>query len=321
MWVPTSTHPVPPNNVTANANKQEWVKDTMLHTWEEDTCTMYGTGLLIWPCFCDKKGISEWGKVPASQALLSAFVTHMATTYTGKTISNYLNRVLAWNILHSVPWAMEMAEMDTILCAAEKLTPDNSKRKKCLPYTPDFIAQIGQQLNPEIPLDTTVFTCLTTCFYALARSGEFTTHTLSSFNPNTHITPQNLLYNQDCHSFKSQCYTYHSPKWLALKGRTYIGCHRRGSQISCQPCKTISGSTNLRELPSFCLPSQARTPTPHERKIPAEDWSSCMCSRARALARAQNSDWLNSQVSPPRSPFHIMKVKGCWASDSFQLYL
>ena len=120
---------------------------------------------------------------------------------------------------------------------------------------------------------------------------------------------------------KSQCYTYHSPKWLALNGRTYIGCHRRGSQISCQPCKTISGSTNLRELPSFCLPSQARTPTPHERKIPAEDWSSCMCSRARALARAQNSDWLNSQVSPPRSPFHIMKVKGCWASDSFQLYL
>ena len=189
MWVPASTHPAPSNNATANANEQERIKDTMVHAWEEDTHTTYGTGLLMWHCFCDEKGISEQGRAPASQASLSAFVTHMATLYVGRTISNYLNGVRAWHILHSVPWAMEKAEMDTILHTAEKLTPDNAKRKKHRPYTPKFIAQIGQQLNCKTPLDAAVFACLTTCFYASARLGEFTTRTLSSFNANTHITP------------------------------------------------------------------------------------------------------------------------------------
>ena len=95
----------------------------------------------------------------------------------------------SWHILHSVPWAMEKAEMDIMLRVAEKLTPDNVKKKKRCPYTPKFIEQIGRQLNRETPLDAAVFACLTTCFYASARLGEFTTRTLSSFNANTHITP------------------------------------------------------------------------------------------------------------------------------------
>ena len=111
------------------------------------------------------------------------------TSHLGKTISNYLNSVWAWHILHSIPWAMEKVEMDTILHVVEKLTPDNLKRRKHYPYMPNFIIQIGWQMNCKIPLDNTIYTCLTTCFYTLARLGEFTTRTLSSFSTNTHITP------------------------------------------------------------------------------------------------------------------------------------
>ena len=52
------------------------------------------------------------------------------------------------------------------------------------------------------PLNTAVLACLTTCFYALARLGEFMVQTLKSFSPNTHVTTQNLSYDQDCNRFK-----------------------------------------------------------------------------------------------------------------------
>jgi hypothetical protein len=39
--------------------------------------------------------------------------------------------------------------MDAMLRAADKLTPSSSKRKKRLPYNPDFIAAVRQQMNLE----------------------------------------------------------------------------------------------------------------------------------------------------------------------------
>ena len=169
----------------------------MVHAWEEEMRTTYGSGLLMWHCFCDSKGVLEEGRAPATQALLSAFVAHMAAAYSGKTISSYLNGVQAWHILHSIPWVLERKEMDAMLRAAHKLTPDASKRKKRLPYTPAFISAVCAQLDLNAPLDAAVFACLATCFYASARLGEFTVRTLNSFNPNAHITTQNLSYDQD----------------------------------------------------------------------------------------------------------------------------
>ena len=169
----------------------------MLHAWEEDTRIAYGAGLLMWHCFCDSKNIPEESRAPATQPLLSAFVAYMAAAYSGKTISGYLSGVRAWHLLHSVPWVLDKKEMDTMLRAADKLTPASSKRKKRRPYTPDFISAVRQQLDLDKPLDAAVFACLATCFYASARLGEFTVRTLNSFSPGAHVTPQNLSYDQD----------------------------------------------------------------------------------------------------------------------------
>ena len=53
MWEPANTHPSPHNDLAISTIEQNRVKDTMVHAWEEDTCATYGTGLLIWHCFCD----------------------------------------------------------------------------------------------------------------------------------------------------------------------------------------------------------------------------------------------------------------------------
>ena len=113
MWTPAAAVLACPG--TPNEADQEQIKDTMIHAWEEDTQVSYGASLLMWHCFCDGRAMPETERAPASQPLLSAFVAHMAAVYSGKTISNYLNGVQAWHLLHSVPWLLEKREMDTIL--------------------------------------------------------------------------------------------------------------------------------------------------------------------------------------------------------------
>lgn len=202
LWTPVAMVMIHPGAPMTTETDRERVQDTMIHAWEEDTRLSYGAGLLMWHCFCNGRATPEMERAPASQALLSAFVAHMAAAYSGKTISNYLNGMRARHLLHNVPWLLEKREMDAMLRAADKLTPSSSKRKKRRPYTPEFILAVCRQLDLEKPLDAAVFACLTTCFYASARLGEFTVRTLGSFNPNSHITPLHLSYDQDRNNFK-----------------------------------------------------------------------------------------------------------------------
>jgi hypothetical protein len=202
LWAPAIPQPPVQGNSVLSEAEHTRIKDTMIHAWEEDMRASYGAGLLMWHCFCDSKGVPEPDRAPASQTLLSAFVAHMAAAYSGKTVAGYLSGVRAWHLLHGVPWVLEKKEMDTMLRAADKLAPRASKKKKRLPYTPTFIAAIQQNLDLNSPLDAAVFACLTTCFYASARLGKFTVRTLAVFSPDTHITTQNLSYNQDRNGLK-----------------------------------------------------------------------------------------------------------------------
>jgi hypothetical protein len=139
-WTPAVS--AAPSSSRLDETECEQVKDTMLHVWEDDTRVSYGAGLLMWHCFCDAKGVTEQERAPAAQELLSAFVAHMAAAYSGKTIAGYLSGIRAWHLLHSVPWVLDKKEMDTMLRAADKLTPNALKKKKCQPYTLYFISAI-----------------------------------------------------------------------------------------------------------------------------------------------------------------------------------
>ena len=52
-------------------------------------------------------------------------------------------------------------------------------------------------MNLDVPLDAAVFACLTTCFYAAGRVGEFTVTRLDGFDPAKHVTPANLKDEKD----------------------------------------------------------------------------------------------------------------------------
>ena len=87
--------------------------------------------------------------------------------------------------------------MDAALKGADRLASPSSKRKKRQPYTTVFIAKLCQQLNVDDSLDAAIFACLTTCFYAAARVGEFVVPQLDAFSPSSRVTTANLRVDRD----------------------------------------------------------------------------------------------------------------------------
>ena len=321
-WKPATPAVRPAGAPAISEAEQERVKDTMLHAWEEDTRVSYGAGLLMWHCFCDEKGTSEEARAPASQPLLSSFVAHMAAAYSGKTISGYLNGVRAWHTLHGLPWILQKIEMDTMLRAANKLTPNSSKKKRRCPYTPSFILAVRDHLDLDKPLDAAVFACLTTCFYASARLGEFTVRTLSSFNPNTHVTTQHLSYDQDRNGFKVT--VLHLPKTKAAgnEGEDVYWASQDGgtdpSEALAQHLK-VNQPSEAAHLFAYKVP-HTRRPLTKAKFLERVGEAACAAGleplQGHGIRIGSTLEYLLRGV-----PFDVMKTKGRWAGDSFQLYL
>ena len=204
------------------------IVDVMSHAWEEDTRETYGSGLLVYHVYCDGKSIPDRERAPASQLLLSGFVSTLAASYSGKTISNYFYGIQAWHILHGMSWCLKKVEMETMLRAVEKLTPQTSKREQRRPYTPGFIESLSRLLDYSNPLDAAVYACLTTCFYASARLREFTVRQLDGFNPRKHITRKCLSQDQDRNGLKVSVLHLPSTKAAQLEGKDVFWARQDG---------------------------------------------------------------------------------------------
>ena len=294
----------------------------MVHTWEEDTRVAYGAGLLMWHCFCDEKGMSEEARAPASQPLLSAFVAHLAATYLGRTISSYLSSLQAWHTLHGLPWTFKKMELEAMLQAANKLTPSSSKKKKHRPYTPEFILAVREHLDLDKPLDAAVFACLVTCFYASVQLGKFTVWTIGSFSPNVHVTLQHLSYDQDRNSFKVT--VLHLPRtkaagnegedvyWASQEGGTdpteALAQHLRVNQpLVTSHLFTYKAIHTHRPLTKAKFLDRVAEAAREAGLEPLQGHSIRIGSMLKYLLQGV--------------PFKVMKTKGRWAGDSFQLYL
>jgi len=170
----------------------------------------YGSGLLNFHVYCDQKNIPENERALANPVLISAFISSLTGAYSGSTIDNYVYGIWAWHILHGVKWQMDTAELEALLRAAEKTAPPASRRKKRVPYTPDFILAVRGQLQLNNPHDAAVYSCLTTAFYSAGRLGEFTVPNLRAFNREAHVKPSNVRIKHDRNGLRST--VFHIPK-------------------------------------------------------------------------------------------------------------
>ncbi|KAJ6625158.1 hypothetical protein B0H10DRAFT_1639138, partial [Mycena sp. CBHHK59/15] len=104
--------------------------NVLSYGWADGALETYGSGLLLYHCFCDSHGIPKTQRALASADLIATFAAAAAGNYTTKTVKNYAAGVRAWHILHGVTWAPNKAEFDVLIHATLALQPPSASRKK-----------------------------------------------------------------------------------------------------------------------------------------------------------------------------------------------
>ncbi|KAJ7612864.1 hypothetical protein DFH06DRAFT_148539 [Mycena polygramma] len=222
LWTPLFAREAIDNQGVVLAIDLQRLQDVMAFAWAPGTLEVYGSGLLVYHVFCDMKGIPESQRSPASSLLISSFIATLAGSYSGSTLANYYYGVRAWHVLHSISWSVEQVAIDALLKAATTLAPHSSKRKKRLPYTVEILLIIRSHLDLSNPFDAAVWACLTTVFYSVARVGEFTVRTLTSFDPAIHVTRSNMKRVSDRNGLEQTAFFIPQTKSAQVHSHTRV---------------------------------------------------------------------------------------------------
>jgi len=208
-----------------------------------------------------------------------------------------------------------------MLKAAEKVAPASSKRPKRTPYTVDFITAVKGQLDLSTPLHAAVYACLTTTFWATARLGEFVVKRLDAFNASTHVKPSDMRVEQDRNGLKSTVF---------FIPRTKTSVHGEDVSWSRQDGPTDPETALNHHLSKNCPPPDgplfAYQHKDKHKPLTKAKFIEVVAKAARAAGldpRQGHGIRIGSTLEYllRGTPFDVMKVKGRWASDAFQVYL
>ncbi|KAF5384239.1 hypothetical protein D9615_003418 [Tricholomella constricta] len=318
LWKPES--PTAPSGIVDQEDIDRVIA-TMALGFAEGTKESYGSGLLAWHVWCDSKGVPEHERAPASQLLISAFISSLTGAFAGKTIRNYVYGLRAWHVVHSMRWRPNDDELDLLLKAADKLTPETSKRKKRQPYTIPFILQLREQMVPDDPFDTAVFACLVCLFYSASRVGEFTVRRLNAFDPAIHPSKHSLRRDQDRNGRKVT--VLHIPRTkTSVVGEDVYWSAQNGPS---DPEAALDRHLDLNQPPEGQHLFAYRHKGGHRPLT-----KTAFVKRLAALARSAGLDPLQGhgirigatlEYLLRGVSFEVMKVMGRWQSDAFTLYL
>jgi len=109
-------------------------------------------------------------------------------------------------------------ELKAVLDGATASAPASSKQPKQLPFTPNSLAAIQDQLDLNSPLDAAIFACLTTTFYAIARLGELTVKAIRDYDPKKHVPRNGLSITTDHQGLVVTKFHLPSTKVSPIKG-------------------------------------------------------------------------------------------------------
>jgi hypothetical protein len=224
--------------------------------------------------------------------------------------------------LHGLPWKVNLLEIDALLRGAKQLTLPSSKRKKCLPYTPDFMAALCHQLCLGQSFDAAVWACLTICFYAAAHVGELTILHLASFNPSCHVTPANLRIELNKDGLEANVLHIPHIKAAPMEGEDIFWSRQNSPTDPYEAMDThfqVNKSPSHSHLFTYVLKG-LRQPLTKQAFV----------KRLALAAHAAGLDPLQGHSIQIRSilhylilgvPMEAMKVMGQWGSNAFLCYL
>ncbi|KAJ7502063.1 hypothetical protein B0H11DRAFT_2223961 [Mycena galericulata] len=245
----------------------------------------------------------------------------LETYYAGKTLEGYLSGVRAWHIIHGAQWAPVKAECEALTRAATALQPKSATKKKRRPYTVELIQILLSHLDPDVPLDAAVGSCLTTGFYSCARVGELTVKTLDSFDPAVHVKPSDVRRETDPNGLEMTVLGLPVTKSKASGEDIFYGSQNNATdpreafanhlRVNAPPANfhlfAYAHKSGHRPLTKTAFITRLQKAFQAAKLEPLQDHGIRIGSTLFYLLRG--------------TPFDVVKTIGRWASDAFSLYL
>jgi hypothetical protein len=140
----------------------------MLCSLDQDTRSNYGAGLLRFTQYCDRHHIPESNRMPASEALLSAFSASAAGQISDKTLSSWLAGLHYWHTVNGAVWnGSDM--LHHVRRGLAKLVPPSSKRAKRPPVTIEAMIALRSGLDLSNAFDAAVWAVAAVAFWSCCR--------------------------------------------------------------------------------------------------------------------------------------------------------
>jgi hypothetical protein len=188
MW--TTPHSVDMQvalNSELSTSLQRQIFEKILAAFVHETLQSYGAGLLRFTQFCDRHGISERCRMPASAILLSAFIAEYAGSLSGKAIENWLNGLRLWHLFNRAEW-FGKDEWLTMLRRTAAKEGVIFRKKPRGPITLEHLRALRRVLDLSLPLHAAIWATATAAFWGCRRLGELLIKTLASFDPVRHVS-------------------------------------------------------------------------------------------------------------------------------------
>jgi hypothetical protein len=150
------------------------------------TRSTYAAGILRFNQFCDKWQISEGARMPASYALLCAFIGNYKGLNSGRTIRSWLSGIRAWHLTNHAPWYGDDKWVQMARISANK---EGSRHKRPLraPVSIEHLLALRKAITLTNHFHAAVWAVALVTFFGCRRLGETTVSAASSFTPNLHV--------------------------------------------------------------------------------------------------------------------------------------
>jgi hypothetical protein len=290
-------------------------------SWAKGTRDVYGAGLLVFHVFCDSRKIPEDKRAPASPRLIVSFIASCAGSYSGSTLASYVFAVRAWHILHGLSWLMDDNQVKAALTGAANLTPASSKRPKRGPVTVNLMERVIGKLNLLNPLDAAVAACLSTTFYSVSRTGEFTLPSLNAFDPTMHVKPSDISHKKDRNNLEVTVLSLPKTKCSATGEEVYWSAQRGVSD----PRTNLENHLHVNQPPNdgpLFAYKHSKGVRPLTKRV--------FLDRINVVAMSLGEDNIKGhgirigatlEYLLRGVPFDVVKTLGRWGSEAFVLYL
>ncbi|KAJ6453351.1 DNA breaking-rejoining enzyme [Mycena sanguinolenta] len=155
---------------------------------EPDTHGSYGAGLLRFNHFCDLHHIPEEDRMPASEALLSIFISSYGAGHVASgTVSTWLAGLQLWHAVNNAPWNGSML-LSRTRKGVTKLVPPSSRRAPRDPVSFNHMVVLRTSLDLSNSRDIAIWAAACTAWRDCTRLDEILINSPAQFDASRHVT-------------------------------------------------------------------------------------------------------------------------------------